>query len=265
MNDQKRVSLSLDLSMPEERAFFEAYKSLPRQRAQEFLRRCAMIGFLSRKRLVSGFYESPSDPRLKSNADSDIIAVDTRVAPHELQIRNIERILSVTRAVENAPSQTLHDEESLRALAERHAFEGDPQQAFQDDGENASQVEAVNQAAPSSGARMVGWKKPKTARSAVKTEDKIDKKGESSTSEAARVNAIEHDDNADPRTWLEKRIFQSLDAKEGSSHAGQDDSRNPGEERATGGGQSGAGGSRTGGGQSAAGSANILKGFFGEE
>lgn len=244
--------------MPEERAFFEAYKSLPKSRAQEFLRRCVMIGFLSRKKPRHGFYEPSMETRLKSINDSDMISKVSTTAndkPHQGAPRR----------------QEAQRKEGFLAHMEDHAgpVEG---YVFHDDFEEGSLPAAPKarlSAAPEShpaptpaqvapvDARDTGWKRPKlpvgasVAPNALPTppetpvsrvRGKVDTAGQVAT----RTSDASH-------RLLEERIFQSLESK---------NEERSDEGRASGSGQAG---SQTAGGSAAgSGDANLLKGFFGE-
>ncbi len=254
MDDKKRVTLSLDLGMPEERAFFEAYKSLPKSRAQEFLRRCVMIGFLSRNKPRHGFYEPSMETRLKSIHDSDMISKVSTIAndkphqgtPHRPEAKRKEGFLAhLEDHVGPDEGYVFHDdfEEGSLPAATKARLSVAPESY-------PAQVAPVD-------ARGTGWKRPKQPAQAsvapkVPTNPPETPASQAQGRTATAGKAAAHTSDAAHRL-LEERIFQSLESK---------NEERSDEERASESGK--AGGQTSGGGIAGSGDANLLKGFFGE-
>lgn len=278
--DQKRVTLSLDLGMPEERAFYEAYKGLPKSRAQEFLRRCVMVGFFSRKRTAGLFYGTPAETKLKAAQETDMISKvsyaqegDVRSSSPQLAqegyaIRRADDSRRDPAFSENFEASSLAQEMSATPLA-RAPVELPPMPAV---------------------GRSSGWKKPR----APAASDRADAEREETRVTKATMATMATHERTDPDAMcdgppplppalLEERIMRSLEQPSGQSSApeartkglagwpregqeiwnDQHDHYGLEEGESEESGQQGKGG-KTDASKAGAGDANLLKGFFGE-
>lgn len=256
MDEQKRVTLSLNLGMPEERALYEAYRNLPRSRGQEFLRRCLMTGFLSRKRSLLGYLGQNTEPVLKTNQQDDMISRSGKVP--------------VWRSHENIGKPSRRPFMSDDAL---------PPSDFNGEAQAADHTRHERQPGEGVARRKIGWKRPVEARTETSPVQNASQGVE--TGQDDSKPAADRDQTApEEASRLAEKLMRSVGNQ---AVRGVDDraralpSFSKDEEETERSGETGSSGgnrgtesdevrdSRGSGGTGAGKGANLLKGFFGEE